>query len=58
MISDCSGMNLRVLERIAGAADDRKQGEVKSSFIFVLEKGRTHLRRAHLPAAHDTSSRN
>jgi hypothetical protein len=24
--------------------------EAKSSFIFVLEKGRTHLRRAHLPA--------
>ena len=24
--------------------------EAKSSFIFVLEKGRPHLRRAHLPA--------
>jgi hypothetical protein len=24
--------------------------QAKSSFIFVLEKGRTHLRRAHLPA--------
>jgi hypothetical protein len=32
-----------------GAAEHLKR-EAKSSFTFVLENGRAHLRRAHLPA--------